>query len=110
LAHRMLKVGFQRDEGEPEWVEIASDGELAPFVECARVEGAIPGELRTAGDIVAREIKIPLPARLDRGKGKIEGRALLVVRLADEESRDRLLNHVALYRGSGMVTRYWNRK
>lgn len=112
LAHRMLRVGFDVAESgtEPEWIDVEADQELRPFLECARVEGPIAGELRTAGDLVARELEISVPARLDGTKNKVVGRALLVVRLADEDSPSRLSSHVALYRGSGMVTRYWDRK
>lgn len=113
LAHRMLRVGFEvegRAEREPDWIDCAIISELAPFLECARVEHALGGELRSPGDIVAREIEVRIPARLDRSRPKVIGRALLVVRLAEEECRDRLVSNVALYRGSGMVTRYWDRK
>lgn len=104
-SERPLRVAFGQD-GQRSFLELDQFSELAPFLECAKVD-APRSDPTEPGHIGAREIELDLPARIDGG-GRTTARALLVVRLADERSEGRFSSNVAIYRGSGMVTRYWD--
>jgi hypothetical protein len=81
---------------------------LRPFVECWRGRTSRRTELEQPGDVVSRSIPVELPARRDQGTS-VRGEVLLVVRLAAEDHDLELTGHVALFRGPGMVIKYWDR-
>lgn len=81
---------------------------LRPFVECWRGRKSRRTELEQPGDVVSRSIPLELPARRDDGSS-VRGEVLLVVRLAAEDHDRALTGHVALFRGPGMVLKYWDR-
>ncbi len=104
---RRLRVSVG-DEQNQTSVELGADRSVRPFVDCYRRRAEATASLQQVGDIALRAIPIDLPNRRDGTKGQ-PGTVDLVVRLAAEGSRDRYLGHVAIFRGPGMVVRYWDR-
>ena len=98
-------AGGERDE----LVDVGSERLVRPFVEAFGRRGEPDEELVEPGDVVVRRLGIELPARRGGPAGQ-EGFADLVVRLAPDGAADPLLGHVALFRGPGMVVRYWDRR
>jgi hypothetical protein len=82
--------------------------EVRPFAECWRGRASRRVTLEQPGDVVARTIPIELPAQREGG-ATARGEVLLIVRLAPEGEKRDLLGHVAMFRGPGMVVRYWDR-
>jgi len=90
-------------------VIVADDDELvAPFLECYRRRNDAGEDLAQPGDLALRRIAIELPDEREGG-GSGGGEIDLLVRLCDEGSAHPLAGHVAMFRGPGMVVRYWDR-
>ena len=107
METRRLRVTVAHDGGEQ--VIMPEDDELiAPFLECYRRRSEAGDDLSQAGDVALRTIAIDLP---DEREGEPGGTAEvdLLVRLCDDHSPHPLAGHVALFRGPGMVVRYWDR-
>jgi hypothetical protein len=81
---------------------------VAPFVDCYAQRDSQSEKLENPGDVVCRDIPIELPGRTDGGPA-VKGRVRLCVRLADEKAKDELVGHVAMFRGPGMVVKYWKK-
>ena len=82
--------------------------EIAPFIECVRRRdgsGALQEVLQEPGDVAVRAIPIQIPAGR-AGAVSANATADLVVRLAS--ARHSLAGRVAMFRGPGMVIRYWD--
>lgn len=103
--HLRISVG-QEQTAEKSLVE--PDRSVAPFVECYRKRHDTSAALERVGDIVSRTLSVELPRPRAGGK-PTTAQVDLVVRLAAEGRREALRNHVALFRGPGMVVRYWDR-
>ncbi|MEQ9498733.1 MAG: hypothetical protein RIT81_17780 [Deltaproteobacteria bacterium] len=88
--------------------DASTDADIRPFVECWRQRRSRRATLEQPGHVVIRPITVELPAGQD-GTKKTRATALLVVRLAEETSTSQYLGHVAMFRGPGMVVKYWNR-
>ncbi|MFW5921279.1 MAG: hypothetical protein ACOCUS_05510, partial [Polyangiales bacterium] len=104
---RKLRIAVVRD-GRDEPIQVNREPAVAPFVECYRRRGEAGHTLHEPGDLAVRRIPIQLPDRRD-GTRLGTGYADLVVRLAAEGDRSELRDHVAMFRGPGMVVRYWDR-
>jgi hypothetical protein len=83
--------------------------EIRPFVECfaSRYEGE--EMLDTPGDVAGLDIPVRLPPRAD-GTETPNGEVRLSARLASPADDDTYLNHVALFRGAGMVVKYYDQR
>ncbi len=93
---------------EPSLIDPAEQDIVAPFVDAYLRRNRPAERLLRPGDVAVRSIPWELPSRRD-GVRAPTGHVELVVRLADDRPSDSLLRHVALFRGPGMVVRYWNR-
>ncbi len=102
LATRGLKVDVGGAAVRPAEISNAS-----PFVECWRGRHRAVDVLEAPGDVVVRSISIDLPKRRDTGKA-VTGRVDLIVKLADDGHNDANTGEVAMFRGAGMVVRYWD--
>lgn len=83
-------------------------GAFTPFADCYRQRDATRTKLEQPGDVVVRDVPVELPARRDGQRQPKEGRVRLCVRLGEEKRRDPLMGRVALFRGPGMVVKYWD--
>ena len=81
---------------------------LLPFVECWRGRSSRRETLDHPGDVVTRKLSIDLPPRRDHSRST-RAEVLLAVRLASEGARLDGGGHVAMFRGPGMVVKYWDR-
>lgn len=97
------KDGQERAAGERH----ASD--LLPFIECFRRRHEASDTLSEPGDVARRDIRINLP-KTRSGKASVEGLVTLLVRLAHPGETSALDEHVAMFRGPGMVVKYWNQR
>jgi len=86
----------------------SSDEAIAPFVECWRARASRRAALEQAGDVVTRAIPIELPPAREAAHA-VKGEVLLIVRVAPDGTRHALGGHVAMFRGPGMVVKYWDR-
>jgi transcriptional regulator with XRE-family HTH domain len=68
--------------------------------------------LSRPGDVVRREVILPIPARIapDSPHASFEHRAVLLVRRAAEDDDNKWLNHLATLRSPRMVVEYLNLK
>jgi len=96
-----------RDSGRP--VGDRDLDSVRPFVECYAERDSERESLERPGDVVARPIELTIPARRG-GAPPVTASVRLCVRLASENVADPLVGHVALFRGPGMVVRYWDRR
>ncbi|MFW5926206.1 MAG: hypothetical protein ACOC9O_01840 [Myxococcota bacterium] len=107
LEQRRLRVevGAEGRRAAPE-----SDPAVRPFLEAWEGRRADRETLDRPGDVVTRRIPIDVPDLRDgtpQGRGHVD----LIVRLASpsEKGAQPLVGHVAMFRGPGMVVRYWDR-
>jgi hypothetical protein len=89
-------------------VNPAEHADVFPFVQCYQARRSTRPSLENPGDVVCRDLEIELPAPRV-GARAVAAKVRLVVRLADEKASGPLVSHVALFRGAGMVVRYWDR-
>lgn len=69
--------------------------------------GELVDELTAEGDIALRRIALAIPARREKPQHPKEThQAVLLVRRAADDSKSDKLNHIAMFRGVGMVVRY----
>ena len=83
--------------------------EFEPFVECFEQQDSGTGEFERPGDIVSEDIEVEIPNKRD-GTGVPTGSVTLVVRLAGESDSPKLQNHIARFRGTGMVVDYQQKR
>lgn len=90
--------------GEP----VTPSEEVAPFAAAWAGRASAGATLARPGDLARRTLTLELPRRRDaKERAAHEVRCELVVRLAAlHERRERYDNHVALFRGPGMVVKY----
>jgi hypothetical protein len=101
---RALAVSTQ--EGTP--VNPTDHADIAPFVHCYRARRSTRTSLDEPGDVVCRDLDLELPAQRDGARAH-GAKVRLIVRLAEEKASGPLVSHVALFRGAGMVVKYWDR-
>jgi hypothetical protein len=101
-----LRVFVETPEEERE-ANVHAVPAIRPFVEC--YEDRYPGveSLDSPGDVAGLDIPVNLPDRSD-GLETPEGSVRLAARLASPVDEDTYLNHVALFRGAGMVVKYYD--
>lgn len=80
---------------------------IRPFVECYEERDTEGDTLDSPGDVAGLDIPISLPKRAD-GSETPDGRVRLAARLASPVDEDTHLNQVALFRGAGMVVKYFD--
>lgn len=89
----------------------AEDPEFRAFAQCYAQRAHASSRLDEPGDIVSREIDLDIPARRDSArKSVLRCRLTLTVRMPTEDEHGAYLGHVAMFRGPGMVVKYWDRK
>ena len=101
-----LTVGGEQEAAE---LQIEDEPTVMPFVECYRRRHEPSVDLEQPGDVVVRRIAVDLPDRRDGTKAP-PAEVDLVVRLAAPRDDASLVGHVAMFRGPGMVVRYWDRR
>lgn len=101
-----LRVFVETPEEKRE-ADVHDVPDIRPFVEC--YEDRYPGvdSLESPGDVAGLDIPVSLPNRSD-GSETPEGIVRLAARLASPVDEDTYLNHVALFRGTGMVVKYYD--
>ncbi|MGD8862187.1 MAG: hypothetical protein PVI30_19400 [Myxococcales bacterium] len=88
----------------------AEDSAAAPFLEAWSGREAAREVLQQPGDVVVRTLPLRVPGRRARGgDGPVEGEVTLVVRLASERKPPPRAGQLAVFRGPGMVVKYWDR-
>lgn len=83
------------------------DPDILPFLKCYEdyLKSSYKEELDEPGDIVCKKIPVEIPDKKNGSKTK-DGSVALCVQLAKETSTLKLLNNIAYFRGSQMVTKY----
>lgn len=82
---------------------------IRPFVECYSDRYSDEGELHAPGDVAGYDFPVELPERSD-GSSTPNGDVRLAARLAGPTDDEQLVNHVALFRGAGMVVKYHDQR
>lgn len=80
---------------------------IRPFVECYSSRFSEDDSLENPGDVAGLDIPIQVPPRAD-GTETLDGTVRLSARLASPADDDTYLNSVALFRGAGMVVKYYD--
>lgn len=82
---------------------------IRPFVDCyaSRYDGE--ETLDDPGDVAGLDLPVHVPPRAD-GTETSDGVVRLAVRLASPADDDTYVNHVALFRGAGMVVKYYDQR
>ena len=96
-----------RVNGETKRADIWDVPSIRPFVECFESRYNYDQTLNVPGDVAGLDIPVSLPPRAS-GEETPDADVRLAARLASPADDDSLLNHVALFRGSGMVVKYHN--
>lgn len=97
-----VEVGSETTE-----VDVDNHSAVQPFVDAYANRYNGETGLETPGDVAGRDIKVELPKR-DDGTQSEGGPVKLVARLASPVDDPTLRNHVAMFRGSGMVVKYYD--
>lgn len=106
METRRLRLTLAQAAGE-QLVAPDADPLITPFLQCYLARGEAGDTLDKPGDIARRRITVELPDARSGPQGIAH--ADLVVRLGDERAAHPLFGHVAMFRGPGMVVRYWDR-
>ena len=101
-----LRVTVETPESERS-AELHEVPEIRPFVECFEERYNDTETLSHPGDVAGLDIPVELPSRAD-GEETPNGPVRLAARLASPADDDTYLNRVALFRGSGMVVKYYD--
>jgi len=80
---------------------------IRPFVQAYEERATDSQTLVDAGDVAGLDIPVDLPPRAD-GTETPDGSVRLSARLASPADDDTYLNNVALFRGAGMVVKYYD--
>jgi hypothetical protein len=101
-----LEVTVETDENTLE-ADIDSVPAIRPFVECYSSRFSDNQSLEIPGDVAGLDIPVDVPQRAD-GTETPDGSVRLSARLASPTDDDTYLNSVALFRGAGMVVKYYD--
>ena len=104
-----LDVGVAHNGGHLNYVKTSDEQLVAPFVGCLAHADQAKETLEEVGDVARREVRFEIPQPRNGASGLTEVRATLLVRLADERETGDLRDHVAMFRGPGMIVQYWPR-
>jgi hypothetical protein len=108
---KSLQVLVGVDDDDADVANIDVYPELGAFVQCYTRRAQPSSRLDEPGDIVTKEIELEIPARRDaRTKKKQRCKLELSVRIPLDEECGEDTGHVAMFRGAGMVLKYWNRR
>ncbi|EMA25392.1 hypothetical protein [Haloarcula amylolytica] len=80
---------------------------IRPFLECFKSRFTENELLDSPGDVAGLNIPLNIPPRAD-GTETPDGEVRLAARLASPADDDTYLNRVALFRGAGMVVKYYD--
>jgi hypothetical protein len=80
---------------------------IQPFLECYTERFSEQDNLEAPGDVAGLDIPVKIPSRAD-GTETPDGSVRLATRLASPADDDTYLNSVALFRGAGMVVKYYD--
>jgi hypothetical protein len=89
--------------------ELDEAEEVRPFVESYANRYTDNEELNSPGDVAGYDFPVEVPNRSD-GSPTSDGSVRLAARLAGPTDDETLVNHVALFRGSGMVVKYLDQR
>jgi hypothetical protein len=98
---------FVETSGEKREADVHSVPAIRPFVECYEDRYLRGESLDSPGDVAGLDISVELPNRSD-GSETPNSSVRLAARLASPVDEDTYLNHVALFRGAGMVVKYYD--
>lgn len=101
-----LRVSVETPEGHRS-AELHEVPEIRPFVDCFEARYDDSETLSHPGDVAGLDIPVKLPPRADETETP-DGPIRLAARLASPADDDTYLNRVALFRGSGMVVKYYD--
>ncbi|MFC6756765.1 hypothetical protein ACFQER_08805 [Halomicroarcula sp. GCM10025894] len=101
-----LKVEVETPDETVE-ADVDSVPAITPFVECYSSRFTEEEQLENAGDVAGLDIPLSVPPRAD-GSETPDGTVRLAARLASPADDDTYLNTVALFRGAGMVVKYYD--
>lgn len=101
-----LEVTVETPEEEHE-AHVDDVEAIRPFVECFDERHADTEPLEQPGDVSGLDVPVGLPPRAD-GSETPDGEVRLAARLASPADDHTYLNHVALFRGAGMVVKYYD--
>lgn len=104
---RRLRL-FAVTDGKENALTIDPTDRLFAFVECYRNRHSPSDGFDKPGDIATKTIPVEIPAPIGQEQS-ITGEVDLVVRLTARDPGDPYVGQVALFRGPGMVVRYWDR-
>ena len=101
-----LRVVVETDDEERE-ADVESVPEIRPFVECFDRRHEEGSALSEPGDVAGLEIPMNIPPRADDTPTP-DGSVRLAARLASPADDDTYLNKIAMFRGAGMVVKYYD--
>jgi len=101
-----LRVVVETPDDEYE-ADVESVPSISPFVECFEQRDTESTELDEPGDVAGLDVPLNVPARAD-GTETPDGSVRLAARLASPADDDTYLNRVAMFRGAGMVVKYYD--
>lgn len=101
-----LRVVVETDDMERE-ADVESVPEIRPFVKCFERRHEEGNTLSEPGDVAGLNIPIDVPPRADE-TATPDGPVRLAARLASPADDDTYLNTVAMFRGAGMVVKYYD--
>ncbi len=97
-----VQVGSETTE-----VDVDEHSAVQPFVDAYANRYNGETRLETPGDVAGRDIEMNLPRKADRSETD-SGPVRLAARLASPVDDPTLRNHVAMFRGAGMVVKYYD--
>jgi hypothetical protein len=101
-----LRVSVGTPNGRKD-ADVSEVPAIRPFVECFEERYGENEQLDQPGDVAGLDVPIELPPRAD-GTETPDGNVRLAARLASPADDDTHLNDVALFRGAGMVVKYFD--
>jgi hypothetical protein len=103
-----LKVAVETPDETYE-ADVNDVSAIRPFVECFANRYDDTDGLDQPGDVAGLDIPLEVPPRAD-GTETPDGHVRLAARLASPADDDTYQNHVALFRGAGMVVKYYDQR
>lgn len=101
-----LRVVVETDDGVRE-ADVESVSEIRPFVECFERRHEEGSTLSEPGDVAGLDIPMNVPPRADDTPTP-DSSVRLAARLSSPADDDTYLNKIAMFRGAGMVVKYYD--
>jgi len=106
ISYGQLSIHIDTPDDEEPWeVSLDAAPEVKPFIEAFNNQFTPNEELSAPGDVVLDEIEFKPEDKRD-GTETEAGDVNLIVRLPQPSDDNGLVNHVAMFRGAGMVVDY----